>query len=226
MAAGHGSRVVSNAINYMIREPACKKCRRAGQKLFLKEERCFTAKCAMIKKPYAPGLRAKKRRSTLSEYGSQLAEKQKVKRIYGINEKQLRRYFTEALKSKGVVTDVLVDKLETRLDNIIFRLGITGSRTKARQIVSHGHILLNGRKVNIPSISVRKGDIIEINKSSTKKVLFKELEAKLKKYKMPSWLSSEIKENNEFKAVVLNVPERSEIEIPADLAMIVEFYSR
>lgn len=223
MAAGHGSRA---EYKLMLREPACKKCRRAGQKLFLKEERCFTAKCAMIKKPYAPGLRAKKRRSTLSEYGSQLAEKQKVKRIYGINEKQLRRYFTEALKSKGVVTDVLVDRLETRLDNIIFRLGITGSRTKARQIVSHGHILLNGRKVNIPSISVRKGDIIEINKSSTKKVLFKELEAKLKKYKMPSWLSSEIKENNEFKAVVLNVPERSEIEIPADLAMIVEFYSR
>lgn len=180
----------------------------------------------MIKKPYAPGLKAKKHRSTVSEYGSQLTEKQKVKRIYGINEKQLRRYFTEALRSKGVVTDVLVDKLETRLDNIIFRTGIAGSRTKARQIVSHGHILLNGKKVNIPSINVRKGDIIEINKTSLKKALFKELEVKLKKYKMPSWLSSEIKENNEFKAIVLNLPERSEIEIPADLAMIVEFYSR
>ncbi|HUT96020.1 MAG TPA: 30S ribosomal protein S4 [Candidatus Paceibacterota bacterium] len=210
----------------MIRESACKKCRRAGQKLFLKEERCFTAKCAMIKKPYPPGMKAKKRRSVLSEYGSQLAEKQKVKRIYGINEKQLRRYFAEALRSKGVVTDTMVNKLEMRLDNIVFRLGIAGSRTKARQIVSHGHILLNGRKVNIPSINIRKGDIIEINKSSSKKVLFKELQVKLKKYKTPLWLSSEVKENNEFKAVVLNVPERLEIEIPADLAMIVEFYSR
>ena len=210
----------------MLRESICKKCRRAGQKLFLKEERCFTPKCAMIKKPYAPGLKAKKHRSALSEYGAQLAEKQKIRRIYGINERQFRKYFGEASRTKGVVTDVLVNKLETRLDNVVFRLGIAGSRAKARQIVNHGHILLNGKKVNIPSINVKKGDVIEIKKGSAKKLLFKDLELKLKKYKAPSWLSSEIKENNEFKAVVLNMPQASEIEIPADLAMIVEFYSR
>ena len=223
MVVGHQNHV---AFKIMIRGSICKKCRRAGQKLFLREERCLTAKCAMIKKPYAPGMKAKKHKSALSEYGSQLAEKQKIRRIYGINERQFRKYFKEAARTKGVLTDILMAKIETRLDNVIFRLGIAGSRAKARQIVSHGHILLNSKRVDIPSINVKKGDIIEIRRGSLKKVLFKDLEAKLKKQTIPSWLSVENKEGGEFKAIVLGAPERSQIEIPVDLAMIVEFYSR
>ncbi|MDP2947748.1 MAG: 30S ribosomal protein S4 [Nanoarchaeota archaeon] len=210
----------------MLRGPICKKCRRAGQKLFLREERCLTAKCAMIKKPYAPGMKAKKHRSVLSEYGSQLLEKQKIRRIYGINERQFRKYFEESAKTKGVLTDILMAKLETRLDNVIFRLGIAGSRAKARQIVSHGHILLNNNRVDIPSINVKKGNIIEIRKGSLKKVLFKDLEIKLEKQVIPPWLSIENKKSGEFKAIVLGSPERSQIEVPVDLAMVVEFYSR
>ena len=210
----------------MLRGPICKKCRRAGQKLFLREERCFTVKCAMIKKPYAPGMKAKKHRSALSEYGVQLAEKQKIRKIYGLGERQFRKYFEEAAKTKGVLTEILITKLESRLDNAIFRLGIAGSRAKTRQIVSHGHILLNGKRVDIPSINVKKGDVIEIAKRSLKKVLFKDLDIKLKKQIIPSWLSVESKEGEEFKAVVTRMPKRSDVEIPVDLAMIVEFYSR
>lgn len=210
----------------MIRGSICKKCRRAGQKLFLKEERCFTPKCAMVKKPYVPGMKAKKHRSALSEYGSQLAEKQKVKRIYGITERQFRKYFEEALKARGVVADVLVKKLETRLDNVIFRLGWGGSRAKTKQIVSHGHILLNNVRVNIPSINVKKGDVITIKQGSLKKVLFKDLEAKIKKQTIPSWLSVEKKEDGVFKVAVIGAPTREEVLLPVDLAMIVEFYSR
>lgn len=180
----------------------------------------------MIKKPYAPGMKAKKHRSALSEYGQQLAEKQKIRRIYGISEKQFRKYFEEAARTKDVLTDVLMVKLETRLDNVIFRLGIAGSRAKARQIVSHGHILLNSSRVDIPSINVKKGDVIEVKKGSQKKTLFKELDAKIKKQTIPPWLSAESKEGGEFKAVVLGMPERGQVEIPVDLAMIVEFYSR
>jgi len=210
----------------MIRGAICKKCRRAGEKLFLREGRCFSAKCAMIKKPYSPGMRAKKHRSALSEYGMQLAEKQKARRIYNVGEKQFKKYFVEASKAKGRVPDVLLQKLETRLDNAVFRLGIAGSRAKTRQMVSHGHILLNGEKVTIPSINVKKNDIIEIRKSSMGKVLFEDLENKLKKIQLPAWLVIEKNDANEFKAKVLGAPEKSEVNVPFDLAMIIEFYSR
>jgi len=210
----------------MIRGSICKKCRRAGQKLFLREERCFSPKCAMVKKPYAPGMKTKKHRSALSEYGLQLAEKQKVKRIYGLTERQFRKYFEEASKSKGVVTDILIQKLETRLDNVIFRLGLGGSRAKTKQIVSHGHILLNGLRVDIPSINVKKGDVIEIRQGSLKKALFKDWEAKIKKQTIPSWLSVDNSGNGIFKAVISGTPIRSEVLLPVDLSMIVEFYSR
>lgn len=204
-------------------DPKCKKCRRAGQKLFLKGERCFTPKCAMIKKAYPPGVHGRKRKPALSEYGTQLSEKQKLRRTYNISEKQLRKYFQEAVKTKGVLTEVLLNKLETRIDNVIFRLGWAESRPKARQIVSHGHILLNNRKITIPSINVRKKDIIEIKKTSLNKALFKNLETKLKKYKAPSWLSLDKKE---LKATILGLPSEEEISVPVDLSMIVEYYSR
>lgn len=201
----------------------CKKCRRAGQKLFLKGERCFTPKCAMVKKPYPPGVHGKKRKHALSEYGTQLAEKQKLRRIYNIGERQLKNYFKQAVKSRGVATEVLLSKLETRIDNVIFRLGWAESRSKARQIISHGHILLNKRRVNIPSISLKKGDKIEIKKSSFKKALFIDLEMKLKKQKTPLWLSFG---KSKTEAEILALPSKKEIDLPADLTMIIEYYSR
>ncbi|MFZ5559766.1 MAG: 30S ribosomal protein S4 [Patescibacteria group bacterium] len=206
-----------------MKESACKKCRRIGQKLFLKGERCFTPKCAMIKKPYVPGVHGRKRKHALTEYGTQLAEKQKLKKIYGVKERQLKKYFKEASKSHGVVTDVFLTKLETRIDNVIFRLGLAESRAKARQIVNHGHILLNDRKINIPSIHVKKGDIIRIKKSSLNKPLFSNLETRLKKYNPPTWLSLDKKD---WQATILSMPAKEEMEIPADLQMIVEYYSR
>ena len=202
---------------------ACKKCRRAKEKLFLKGERCLTPKCAMIKKPYSPGIHGRKRKPALSEYGNQLAEKQKLRRIYNISERQLKKYFKEAVKSKKVATEILLSKLESRIDNTIFRLGWAESRAKARQIVTHGHILLNNKRIDIPSISVKKGDLIGIKKSSLKKTLFKNLEMRLKKYKTSSWLSLDKKE---LKATVLSVPQKERTDVPVDLQMIVEYYSR
>jgi len=201
----------------------CKKCRRAGQKLFLKGDRCFTPKCAMVKKPYPPGLHGKKRKRNLSEYGSQLAEKQKLKRIYNIGEKQLRKYYKQASKSKDIATDVLLRTLESRLDNVIFRAGIAESRAKARQITTHGHILLNKRRVDIPSIIVKKGDKLEIKKSSIGKPIFKNLERKLKKHNFPNWISFDQKEK---KINISALPEPKNVDIPVDLQMIVEFYSK
>lgn len=215
--------LVSQDVYKIMEDSQCKKCRRAGQKLFLKGERCFTPKCAMIKKAYPPGVHGKKRRPALSEYGSQLAEKQKLRRIYNISEKQFKNYFKKAAKAKGVLTETLLSELETRADNIVFRLGWAESRPKARQIVSHGHILLNNKKITIPSIGIKKGDVIAIKKSSLKKPLFKNLETKLKKYKTPSWLSVDKKE---LKATVSAIPLKEEVESPVDLQMIVEYYSR
>jgi len=201
----------------------CKKCRRAGQKLFLKGARCYTPKCAMVKKPYAPGAHGKKRRRALTEYGTQLAEKQKLKRIYGTNEKQLRKYFKEASKSKGASTEILLSKLETRMDNVIFRLGWADSKPKARQMVGHGHILLNNRRVDIPSIHVKKGDRITIKKSSLNKPLFKDLETRLKKYNPPNWL---LLDKKELQGAVVNLPSKEDVDTGVDLQMIVEYYSR
>jgi len=208
----------------MQRESICKKCRRSGEKLFLRGDRCFTPKCAMVKKPYPPGAHGKKRRrGAISEYGSQLAEKQKLRKIYNIGEAQLKKYFNEASKAKGATTDILLTKLETRIDNALFRLGFAESRAKARQIVSHGHILLNDKKINIPSIHLEKGDIIKVRKSSLAKPLFTGLGVKLKKFNPPPWLSLD-KEN--LTATVLSVPSKSDIESSIDLQMIVEYYSR
>ena len=207
----------------MLRGAVCKKCRRSGVKLFLRGERCYTPKCAMVKKPYPPGAHGKKRRPALSEYGAQLAEKQKLRKIYNISESQLRKYFEIASKSKGVATEILLTRLETRTDNVIFRLGLAESRAKARQIVSHGHILLNDKKIDIPSINVKKGDVLKIKKSSLNKPLFSGLIVKLKKYNPPAWLSLD---KESLTANVLAIPSKEDIENNADLQMIVEYYSR
>jgi len=203
---------------------SCKKCRRIGQKLFLKGERCFTPKCAMVKKPYAPGIHGKKRkRRGISEYGAQLTEKQKVRNIYGIREKQFKRYFKEASREKGVIEDNFLKKLELRLDNVVFRLGFTESRRKARQLVSHGHILVNDRKINLPSFQVKPNDVIKIKKSSSDSILFKDLKTKLKKYKPLDWLSLD---KNNLEGGIISLPTQESVNIPATLQMIAEFYSR
>lgn len=201
---------------------ACKKCRRVGQKLFLKGERCFTTKCAMVKKPYAPGIHGKKRR-VISEYGAQLAEKQKLRWTYNIGERQIKRYFREASKEKGVIGDNLLNKLETRLDNVIFRLGWAESREKARQFVNHGHILVNNKKVDIPSFQVKPKDVIKIKKSSLNSTPFKDLGIRLKKLKAPDWLSLD---KSKLEGKLISLPKREDINIPVDMQMVVEYYSR
>lgn len=205
-----------------MKEAVCKKCRRAGQKLFLKGARCFTPKCAMVKKAYPPGVHGKKRR-VVSEYGVQLAEKQKLCQIYNIRERQFKRYFRETSKEKGVIGENLLKKLETRLDSTIFRLGWADSRKKARQLVNHGHILVNNKKVNLPSFQVQPDNIIKIKKSSINLASFKDLQIKLKKYKTPSWLSLD---KNKLEGKVISWPKQEDIGIPIDIQMIVEYYSR
>lgn len=176
----------------------------------------------MIKKPYPPGVHGKRRR-VLTEYGMQLAEKQKIRWIYGIRERQFKKYFKEASKEKGVTGDILLQKLEMRLDNVVFRLGFAGSRIIARQLVNHRHFLVNGKVVNFPSFQVKPKDVISIKKSSLKLVSFKDLKTRLKKYEPSSWLFLDKKK---LEGKVASLPTRKDAGIPADMQMVVEFYSR
>ena len=167
----------------------CKTCRRLGQKLFLKGDRCFSQKCAMVKRAYAPGPQRKRRGGSASEYKKSLEEKQTLKKWYGLSEKQFKRYVNETLEKMGKVDDVsseLIRRLEKRLDNVIFRLGFAKSRAMARQIVSHGYILINGKPVNIPSYEVEKGDIVSVKANKKSKGIFKEIAAELKKKEIGS----------------------------------------
>ncbi len=205
-----------------MKDAVCKKCRRAMQKLFLKGERCYTAKCSMIKKPYPPGMHGKKRKN-ISEYGAQLLEKQKICEIYNLREKQLRGYLQKASKQKGVLGDNLLKKLETRLDNVIFRLGWGDSRRKTRQIVNHGHILVNNKKVDLPSFQVKSKDEIKIKEGSLKTPLFKDLQTKLKKHEIPTWLSLDKKK---LVGKIISEPSAEKVNIPVDVHMIIEHYSR
>jgi small subunit ribosomal protein S4 len=207
----------------MIIDAKCKKCRRAGQKLFLKGERCFTQKCAMIKRPYPPGVHGKSLRRRVSEYGQQLAEKQKVRYTYGISEQQFKRYVKEIVGQKGNKEELLAQKLESRLDNVVFRLGWAGSRRLARQIVNHGHILVNGRKVNIPSYQVKKGDLIQMKERSKKLALFQNLKTILKKHELPSWLSLD---KQKLEGKVKGQPKLEDMGKVGELSMIIEYYSR
>ncbi len=201
----------------------CKRCRRSGEKLFLKGERCFSQKCAMIRRPFIPGIHGKARRRQSSEYGQQLAEKQKVRYAYGVSEKQIKNYFLEADKQKGNKGEHLIIKLEKRLDNVIFRLGWASSRRLARQIVGHGHILVNNKKVDIPSYRVKKNDVFQIKESSREKGQFENIKASIKKHEAPGWLSLD-KEKIEGK--VINEPKPDEAGQVGELGMIIEYYSR
>ena len=204
------------------RGPVCRLCRREGVKLFLKGDRCYTDKCAMERRPYPPGQHGQMRRKK-TEYALLLREKQKLKRIYGVLEKQFRRYFEEAERQKGVTGENLLILLERRLDNVIYRMGFANSRNQARQLVRHGHVLVNGKKVDIPSYLVDVGDEIAIREKSREIPFIKEAMESVSRRGIPSWL--EVDPDN-FKGKVKALPTREEIAIPVQEQLIVEFYSK
>lgn len=205
------------------RGSVCRLCRREATKLFLKGERCYTDKCALERRNYVPGQHGQSRRGKLSQYGIQLREKQKARRMYGIMESQFRKYFRKAEKSKGITGQRLLQLLERRLDNVVYRLGFASSRPEARQLVNHGHFMVNGRKVDIPSFSVSPGDEIKLKDKSKKSPRFQELVELAEGHKVPEWLERDL-EN--FYGKVLRVPEREDIDAPVEEHLIVEFYSR
>ncbi len=202
--------------------PKCKLCRREGQKLFLKGERCYTNKCALERRKDPPGEKPKKIRRKKSGYAVQLREKQKVKRIYGVLEKQFKNYFREATRMKGITGHNLLQLLERRLDNVVYRLGFAPSRSTARQLVRHNHILVNGRKVNIPSYLVKIGDEISIKeKSRSLQMILSSLERNAND--VPSWLELDLPNS---KGVVKALPSRSDIVDEINEQLIVELYSK
>jgi len=177
----------------------------------------------MIRRPYPPGAHGKGRRGRLSEYGQQLAEKQKVRYIYGVSEEQFKKYFKEIANQKGNKEELLAQQLETRLDNVVFRLGWVKSRNLARQIVSHGHILINGRKLNIPSYQVKKNDLIKLKEGSRKLALFEDLKVFLKKHQAPGWL---ILDKEKLEGKVKALPKMEDLDKIGEISMIIEYYSR
>jgi small subunit ribosomal protein S4 len=202
--------------------PVCRLCRRDGVKLFLKGERCYTSKCAIERRKYAPGQHGQRQRK-LADYGVQLREKQKLKRIYRVLERQFRSYFKEAVRRKGVTGEILLQLLEQRLDNVVYRLGFGLSRRQARQLVNHGHFLVNGKKVNIPSYQVRPGDTIAVAESSKKAGAITEALASTGGRRTPEWLTIDV---NGMSGQVVAVPTRTQIDTQVNEALIVEFYSR
>ena len=206
-------------------DAVCKLCRREGQKLFLKGDRCVGPKCAIENKNFPPGEHGRKAtfRRKVSDFGMQLREKQKARRVYGIMEKQFRRYFREASRRKGLTGATLLAILESRLDNVVYRLGFADSRAQARQLVRHGHFAVNGRRTNIPSFQVSPGDAITVDGTSSSKTYFKERAQIMQNgYKTPEWLSLD---SSAMKGSVLNAPSREDIEIPLNEQLIVEYYN-
>ncbi len=198
----------------------CRLCRREGQKLFLKGERCYSTKCAMEKRNYAPGQHGQSRKK-VSEYGTQLREKQKTKRFYGLQETQFRNLFDKAVKKKGITGENLLILLETRLDNVVFRLGFGSSRKEARQLVTHGHFLVNGKKVDIPSYTCDAGDVIKVKEKSTASPKFKEI--KEMTISVPSWMTVD---TEKLEGKVIALPTRDEIDTAVSEYLIVELYSK
>jgi small subunit ribosomal protein S4 len=200
----------------------CRQCRREGTKLYLKGDRCYTDKCAIARRAYAPGQHGQSKKK-MSGYGVQLREKQKVRRIYGILEKQFRAYFVEAERQKGVTGENLLRLLELRLDNVAYRMGFGESRNEARQLVRHGHFTVNGKKVNIPSYQVGLNDLVAVKADSKSTDKFKELAENAAGKTAPQWLSV----NAEMmEARVVALPVREDIELPIEEHLIVELYSR
>lgn len=203
-------------------ESVCRLCRREGLKLYLKGDRCYTPKCSVERRAYAPGQHGQGRKK-VSEYGLQLREKQKARRMYGILEGQFRRYFEKAERQKGITGENLLRLLERRLDNVIYRLGFGSSRSESRQLVRHGHFTVNGRKVNIPSFMVRVGDVIAVRDKSKESPRIKELLERAGERTPPAWLELEA---DQARARVVDLPTRDQIDAPVQEHLIVELYSR
>jgi small subunit ribosomal protein S4 len=202
--------------------PVCRQCRRAGDKLFLKGERCFTPKCGVEKRRKTPGNQAQRRRR-ISEWGIQLREKQKARQTYGVLERQFRNYFETARKAPGVTGSKLLELLERRLDNIVYRVGFADSRAQARQRVLHGHFAVNGRKVNIPSYRVKPNDVVTWKPSSKEKDFAQDIMRTVGQRIIPDWIDVD---KNTMQATILRNPGPEEIDSRVDTRMIVEFYSR
>jgi small subunit ribosomal protein S4 len=203
-------------------DSVCRQCRREGLKLFLKGERCYTDKCAIERRNYPPGVHGQGRQK-FSEYALQLREKQKVKRMYGLLEGQFRRYFQMAARSKGVTGEVLLQFLERRLDNMVYRMGFSTSRAEARQMVRHGHFMVNGRKVNIPSALLAVGDVVAVREKSRKITRIQEAMAQAEHRGAPDWLEVQVEA---FSGRVKMLPQREELTMPINEQLIVELYSK
>ncbi len=207
-------------------DPVCRLCRREGEKLFLKGERCYTPKCAFEKRSYAPGMHGKfsaARPGRESDYAKQLRAKQKARRIYGIYERQFRRYYSQALQMRGLTGFNLLQMLETRLDNIVYRLGYAASRPQARVLVNHGHFLVNGKRADIPSYVLKVDDVVTVKETSRDKVFFKGLREEAEGRTVPTWLARDL---TNLSGRMLRLPERSEIDGNLNEQLIVEYYSR
>jgi small subunit ribosomal protein S4 len=203
--------------------PVCRLCRREGMKLFLKGERCYTEKCAIEKRNLPPGQHGKARKAKLVGYGLQLREKQKVKRIYGVLENQFRRYFETAERTRGITGETLLQLLERRLDNVIYRLGLATSRPQARQLVRHGHFMVNGKKVDIPSYSVKAGDVINVKGVSAQAAVLAHAMEEVKGRGIPEWLTFDA---SNLSGRVMSLPTREQINLPVQEQLIVELYSK
>jgi len=204
-------------------DAVCRLCRREGMKLFLKGTKCFSDKCPIEKRNFAPGQHGKDRKAKVVGYGLQLREKQKAKRMYFTQETQFRNYFEKAARTRGVTGQMLLQQLERRLDNVVHRLGFSSSRRQARQLVRHGHVHVDGRKVNIPSYEVSVGEEISIRESSRKLAILEQAKEFASHQPAPTWL--EIDRDN-YKAKVLSLPKREEIQLPVNEQLIVELYSK
>ena len=204
------------------KDEQCRICRREGQKLFLKGSRCYSDKCSIARRNYAPGQHGQ-RRKKLSEYGTQLREKQKTKAFYGVQEKQFRKYFEMASVTKGVTGERLLQILESRLDNVVYRLGFGVSRAQARQLVNHGHFEVNGKKVDIPSYLVKPGDVVAVREIRKDNKTIKENVENNSSRPIPAWLE---KDNEKLSGKVLKLASREDIDIPVQEHLIVELYSK
>jgi len=204
------------------RESVCRLCRRESIKLFLKGDRCYSDKCAFERREYAPGDHGQGRRKT-SDYGVQLREKQKLKRIYGLLERQFRGYFHKADRQRGITGTNLLVFLEKRLDNMVFRMGFASSRTEARQLVRHSHFTVNGQKVNVPSYLVKVGDVIQVRERSRNVLRIQEAMETVARRGVPSWLELD---KNDFKATVKALPAREDLTMPVQEQLVVELYSK
>ena len=204
----------------------CKICRRLGEKLFLKGDRCLSVKCAIVRRPYPPGQKSKKRRSNISEYGKELREKQKLKNWYNLSERQFASYVKDVLEKRSAKEDAgmaLLNKLESRFDNVVFQMGLASSRPQARQIITHGFFTINGRKVNIPSYKMKKGDKVGLHPKMTKKAFITDVPKIFKTHKSPSWIRLD---DIKLEAEIIGSPTLEEMIAPAEISSIFEYYSK